>query len=81
MCEKNLDKSVKAVGSDYKDYEYPCLTLEHYQGESGRFYSVMIYLSYRQFADFHSGTCLESARKHFSDAAKFLGVPCYEVFR
>lgn len=81
MCEKNLDKSIKAVGSDYKDYEYPCLTLEHYQEEPSCFYRVVIYLSCHQFASVHYGSCLESARERFSDAAEYLGVPCYEVFR
>jgi hypothetical protein len=75
MCEKNLDESIKVVGSDYRGYEYPCLTLDHHHFESGCFYRVTIRLSCFQFASVYHGTCLESARERPSYAAKGLGVP------
>lgn len=81
MCKKNLDKSLEAVSSTNKCYEYPCLELEHLYKQPGC--SILrFYLSPTRWACLDIScppTSPDYYRGRSAAIATDLHVPFYEV--
>ncbi len=80
MCEKNLDKSLEAVGSDCKDYEYPCLELEHFYKQPGcGVFRLYLSPTRRACLDVFCFSAPDCCRERSKLIAEDLRIPLYEV--